>query len=333
MREVARVLRPGGYFFLTDMSAPSWLIRLGFTHFLDLGRVRELFQGAGLRVVRQQRILFNQVLVTVARREGDGIPSEGGRQAAAEECGGQADYGLDAPGLVRNLALGGTSALIGVGLLRASSAARRGRPGGLLAAAGLATSLACFGAAARMLYYSRVEKLRLRDSVVDALSLRGDETVLDAGCGGGLLLNAAARRLTTGQAVGLDLWRAADLSGNEMATAWHNARCEGVAGRVRLETGDMREMPFPAGQFDAVVSGMAIHNIPEPAERARAIGEIARVLKPGGRVALLDLAHASTYAETLRSLGWTDVSVSNPCPLTLLPVHLVRATKPGAEPA
>jgi len=331
VREVARVLRPGGYFFLTDMSAPAWLIRLGFTHFLDLGSVRDVFQSAGLRVVRQQRILMGRVLVTVGRREGDGSQADGERQPVEEGCGQPVDYGQDGPGFVCNLALGGAGALIGAGLLRAMSAGRRGRAGGLLEAAGLVTGLVCFGEAARMIYYSRVEKLRLRESLVDALALRGDETVLDAGCGRGLLLNAAARRLAGGQAVGLDLWRAGDLSGNEMAATWHNARCEGVAGRIRLETGDMQEMPFPASHFDAVVSSLAIHNIHEPSGRARAIGEIARVLKPGGRVALLDLAFVETYAETLRGLGWRDVRVSSPCPLMVPPVHLVTATKPGAQ--
>ena len=48
-----------------------------------------------------------------------------------------------------------------------------------------------------MTWSSKVGKLRERERLMDALGLRGDETVLDVGCGRGLLLNAAARRLTT----------------------------------------------------------------------------------------------------------------------------------------
>jgi cyclopropane fatty-acyl-phospholipid synthase-like methyltransferase len=65
-----------------------------------------------------------------------------------------------------------------------------------------------------MLYSSRVGKLRMRGLVIDALGLRGNERVLDVGCGRGLLLIEAAKRLPEGEAVGLDLWSTRDLSDN-----------------------------------------------------------------------------------------------------------------------
>jgi SAM-dependent methyltransferase len=50
--------------------------------------------------------------------------------------------------------------------------------------------------------------------LLDRLGLRGDERILDLGCGRGAVLLLAAQHLTTGRAVGVDLWRSADQSGN-----------------------------------------------------------------------------------------------------------------------
>jgi ubiquinone/menaquinone biosynthesis C-methylase UbiE len=158
--------------------------------------------------------------------------------------------------------------------------------------------------AAWMLFGSLVLKLRARDRLLDRLALRGGERVLDVGCGRGLLVIGAAKRLPRGHAVGLDMWRAADQAGNDPAVTRANAVAEGVAERVTLETGDMCRMPFVEGEFDAVVSSYAIHNVPSAAARAQAVREIARVLKPDGRVELLDIAHAKDYARVLGEAGF-----------------------------
>lgn len=86
-----------------------------------------------------------------------------------------------------------------------------------------------------------------------------------------------------------------------------NARREGVADRVRVETGDMRAMPFDDESFDVVVSRAAVHNVYDAPGRAKAIAEIARVLKPGGRLVLDDIRHLEEYAATLRAEGVADV--------------------------
>src|SRR5205823_1073831 len=112
---------------------------------------------------------------------------------------------------------------------------------------------------------------------------RGDERVLDVGCGHGLMLLGAAKRLTSGRATGIDIWSREDQKANSAEATLENARREGVADRVELLTADAREIPFPDGSFDVVISSFAIHNIYDRAQRGRAIREIARVLKPGGR--------------------------------------------------
>lgn len=122
------------------------------------------------------------------------------------------DYGLDAPGIVRNLALGGLAAAIVAGVVQVLPFTQGDRN---IASGwfGL-TSVVLLSEVCWMLYSSRIGKLRMRELVVDSLGLSGNETVLDVGCGRGLLLVAAARRLPDGEAVGLDLWSARDLSGN-----------------------------------------------------------------------------------------------------------------------
>lgn len=85
--------------------------------------------------------------------------------------------------------------------------------------------------------------------------------MLDVGCGRGLVLNAAAQRLTTGKAVGIDLWNERDQSGNHPDATRKNAAIEGVAEKVEIITGDARHIPFANNTFDVVVSSLAIHNI------------------------------------------------------------------------
>ncbi len=93
--------------------------------------------------------------------------------------------------------------------------------------------------------------------LLDRLGLRGDERILDLGCGRGAVLLMAAQRLTTGRAVGVDLWQGADQSGNSLEATRRNAVAEGVADRVELHTGDMRALPFKDGGFDLVLSSLS----------------------------------------------------------------------------
>ena len=220
------------------------------------------------------------------------------------------DYGIDAPPVIRNLIVAGTaSLLIGV-VLYLVLASVQSVIATIVLIWGLLAGASMVVTAALMLWSSKVGKLQLREQVIDALALRGAETVLDVGCGRGLLLNAAARRLTTGQAIGIDLWQSADQSGNQPESTLANAQAEGVRKRVDVKTGDMRELPFEDQTMDVVVSSLAIHNIPDRAERAKAVREIARVLKPNGQVTLLDFQCTDEYVQTLQALGWHEVKRS-----------------------
>lgn len=238
------------------------------------------------------------------------------------------DYGLDAPKLVKRFAVRG-------GLLVAFAivlhfANRDTSPG---TADALASMLISIGItflviSAVMVWSSRVAKLKLRDRLLDGIPWRGDETVLDVGCGRGLLLIGAAKHLKTGKATGVDIWQSQDLSGNNPEATLSNARAEGVAERIKIETADARKLPFGANSFDVIVSSLAIHNIDSSPERAKALREISRVLKPGGYVAIHDIFHAAEYAKTLQQLGLTEVQLSGFSLLWCVPSRTLTARKP-----
>ena len=135
-------------------------------------------------------------------------------------------------------------------------------------------------------HFTRAGKFAVWADLLDRLELKGDERLLDIGCGRGAVLLMAAQRLPRGRAVGVDVWSTKDQSGNAEQVTRQNAELEGVADRVELHTADMRELPFDDGSFDVVVSSLAIHNVPGAGERARALCEAARVLKKGGKLAI-----------------------------------------------
>ncbi len=101
------------------------------------------------------------------------------------------------------------------------------------------------------------------------------------GCGRGAVLLAAARRLPRGRAVGIDVWRSVDQSGNAEALTAANARCEGLEDRVELHTANMLSLPLDDDTFGVVVSSSAIHNLASLRDRLRALDEAMRVLRPG----------------------------------------------------
>lgn len=157
------------------------------------------------------------------------------------------------------------------------------------------------------LHTTRRGKFMVWSEILDELNLRGDERVLDVGCGRGAVLTMVAERLPRGLVVGIDLWTA-DQSGNGHEAAERNMFAEGVRERCEIVTGDMKSMPFPNASFDVVVSSLAIHNVRNREGREQAVREIARVLASGGRVAVVDLAFTASHAQRLKSLGFMDVT-------------------------
>ena len=127
--------------------------------------------------------------------------------------------------------------------------------------------------------------------------------------------------------MGVDLWRTVDQSGNSAEATQRNAIAEGVADLSELHTGDLTALPFEDNRIDMVLSSLAIHNISGLAGREKAISEAVRVLRPGGRLLIVDVRGTRQYHAQLAKLGMYDVArrVLGWWPW---PARLVTATKP-----
>ena len=207
--------------------------------------------------------------------------------------------------------------------------------------------------------YSALERDELPDAAVLAslgcgnpiavADLQPGERVLDLGSGGGIDVLLSAKRVgPTGRAFGLDM------TDEMLALARRNA-AEAGATNVEFLKGRIEAIPLPAESVDVVISNCVVNLA---ADKPAVFGEIARVLRPGGRVGVTDIvaddrltpeeraargsyvgciAGALTMQEFeagLRDAGLADVSVT--------PTHavadgmwsaIVRAVKPVQEPA
>lgn len=236
------------------------------------------------------------------------------------------DYGVDAPAVMRNLFLIGFAFalaaiflshhphLFGVVFLNSRSLFW---PAGFLIAEG------CL-----FLLYVKVGKFRHRDFMLNLHNWRGDEQVLDVGCGRGLLLAGAAKRLNTGHAIGLDIWSNVDMGGNSAAATQHNLDLEGIPGRCSLVSESAAEMPFPDTSFDVIVSNLCLHNIYDQPTRQRALQQIVRVLKPGGITLISDYKRTGEYADEFRKAGLRVETKRGSFITTFPPLTVVVARKP-----
>ncbi|MFI7615739.1 class I SAM-dependent methyltransferase [Nonomuraea terrae] len=194
-------------------------------------------------------------------------------------------YGFDAPWALAGLLAG---AVLLLALAAVSFVLDVPAPGVVF----LFGALYTLASAASQLYTTRRGKFAVWDE--ELRRLRGDERLLDLGCGRGAVLLLAARRLESGRATGVGLKR--------QRVVRANAEAEGVADRVAPVTADPRDLPFEDDVFDVVVSGRT------PSGGERAVAEAYRVLRPGGVLLIAgDVRHIAAYEGALRRLGARDV--------------------------
>jgi arsenite methyltransferase len=237
------------------------------------------------------------------------------------------DYGIDAPGVVRNLFIAGVllpvlSSLFPV--LRIGPVIILWKP------AALVTGVLCLIEGVLMIVYAKHGKFLHRDRMLGMVDWKGNESVLDVGTGRGLLMIGAAKKLTTGKAVGIDIWSTKDLSGNAMEKTLQNADLEGVRGKVDVQSGDASAMKFPDASFDVVVSNLCIHNIPSRAGRDQACREIIRVLKPGGKAIISDFIKTGNYVKAFKAAGAVTSRTGLGFLRTFPPLRIIEVRKPGS---
>lgn len=123
-----------------------------------------------------------------------------------------------------------------------------------------------------------------RERLIDLARLKPGETALDAGCGTGTLAIMAKRRVgAAGRVYGIDA------SPEMIARADKKARKAGV--EIDFQVQAVEALPFADARFDAVLSTLMLHHLPRKT-REEGTREMRRVLKPGGRVLVVDFGEA-----------------------------------------
>lgn len=186
-----------------------------------------------------------------------------------------------------------------------------------------------------MLLLTRGRSRAYRRDVLDLAGIGPGDRVLDIGCGTGTQAIAAWRRIQPqGSVVGVDI------SGKMLAAARRKARRIGLD--IPFQKADAVRLPFDAGRFDVVTITTVMHMIPER-ERDLALKEASRVLRPGGRLLLVDYAgdpakrrhlsarhgpHGRFDLHALRGsmieVGFTDIDGG---PLDWLSLHFLRGRR------
>jgi len=239
------------------------------------------------------------------------------------------DYGVDAPAVMRNLFLFGTLCLLVA--IFAPNPLHLG-PISLVSRSFYWPAGFLIGEGLLFLLYVKVGKFRHRDFMLNLHSWRGDENVLDVGCGRGLLLAGAAKRIAalsgTGHATGIDVWSNVDMGGNSAAATQHNLDLEGVSSICTLLSQPVQEMTFPDATFDVIVSNLCLHNIYDASTRRQALQQIVRVLKPGGIALISDYKLTGEYADEFRKAGLTAEKKRGSLITTFPPLTVIIARKP-----
>lgn len=232
------------------------------------------------------------------------------------------DYGIDAPHVIRNLFI---FSAIGF-LLPAFLPLIKFGPVNIQTSGFILMGISCGLMAVWMLIYSVYGKLKHRDRILNMIDWKGSEIVLDIGTGRGLLAIGAAKRITTGKSIGIDIWNMEDLSKNNIENTINNAVLEGVENKIEIKNENAVSMHFADNSFDIVISNLCLHNIYNAAERKKACQEIARVLKKGGTGIISDFRHMKEYENNFVQSGLqtkifpASYFTTFP-PLTILKIH------------
>ncbi len=236
----------------------------------------------------------------------------------------ESDYGIDSPGVIK--------ALISAGLLLILAGNFFNNITVLFFTFGksfvLLLGYFLVADGALRYFYSKIGKYRHRVRMLKMIEWNGYENVLDVGTGRGLILIGAAKKLSGGRSVGIDIWNKETLSNNAPENTMLNAEAEGVLDKIELFSQDVRKINFPDNYFDVIFSNRCLHNIHEISGKKKACDEIYRVLKPGGTAVISDYKKIKVYKKIFKAKG-AKIKKYGPYIFTTLPASkILKITKP-----
>lgn len=133
--------------------------------------------------------------------------------------------------------------------------------------------------------FTRGRERAFRERLIELARLELGQLVLDVGCGTGTLAIAATRHVQPAGAV-----HGIDASPQMIARATRKAAKAGVPAVFRIAAAE--QLPFPDASYDIVLSTLMLHHLPRKT-RQQCVNEVRRVLKPGGRVLVVDFGRPS----------------------------------------
>ncbi|CAJ1228919.1 class I SAM-dependent methyltransferase [Lactiplantibacillus xiangfangensis] len=186
----------------------------------------------------------------------------------------------------------------------------------------------------KYMHTSIIGKYKTMQSTVNNIHLKNNSKILDAGCGhGAFTLQFSKKAASISEIVGIDIWSNKDQGNNSIEATQKIMDSSSLAGKVKLKTANILNMPFNNNEFDLIISSLVLHNIKPFTKRKAALSEISRVQKEKGQLIIMDIGfETKKYVPVLESLGYCNIDIVNTSyngwwGTPMVPTFLITASK------